>query len=486
LKLPAHILLFYACLCLPACRHDKYQAPASGTAANNYPDAVKNILVNKCATAGCHNEASYTGAGGLRLDSWEHLFDGGNNGAVVVPYNTGNSSLLYFANTFPELGTTALPAMPYNQPSLSREEYITLRDWIAAGAPDKYGNIPFATNADTRQKIYTVQQGCDLVAVIDAEKQVVMRYISVGKDFAREQPNNIVMSPDGKYAYISFWNAPLVQKIDTRTDSVIAEVVTPKAFQKAMQLNEDGARLIVCNWHSQELVMIDALNMQLTGNLGKDIPFIGGFAAAGDIFYATSQFGNTVYKIFADGNHKAISIDDNPPVQEATANTPDPYRIKLSPDKSKYFVTCTNTHEVRVMNTAADTLEKVIPVGHTPQEMAVSLAQPYLFVSCSNDTVSALEVGSIYVINHQTGEVVKKITGKFFQPYAVAVDDRRGLVYIFSRNEDRNGPPPHHSGPCSGRNGFYQVYDLHTLEPYNGKRYEISVDPYGAAPRFSY
>ncbi|MBZ0098929.1 MAG: hypothetical protein K8F30_07580, partial [Taibaiella sp.] len=102
MKLPTHILLFYACLCLPACRHDKYQAPASGTAANNYPDAVKNILVNKCATAGCHNEASYTAAGGLRLDSWEHLFDGGNNGAVVVPYNTGNSSLLYFVNTFPE------------------------------------------------------------------------------------------------------------------------------------------------------------------------------------------------------------------------------------------------------------------------------------------------------------------------------------------------------------------------------------------------
>ncbi len=486
MKLCLYILFCCTALLFGGCKHDKVQPAGGDTAPDNYPEAVKKILVDKCATAGCHNEASYTGAGGLRLDAWDNLFEGGNNGAAIVPFNIENSSLLYFINTFPELGPTAIPAMPYNQPPLSKDEYLLLRDWVAAGAPDKNGNIAFSTNDATRQKIYAAQQGCDLVAVIDAEKKLVMRYIPVGKNYSREQPNNIVMSPDGRHAYISFWNAALIQKIDTRTDSVVAEVEMPRSFQKAIQLSSDGTQLIACNWYTQDLLLVNAVNMNIISNLGRNIPFIGGFAAApGNVFYATSQFGNTVYKILPGGSYSAISIDDNPPVQETATGTPDPYRIAMSPDKSKYFVSCTGTGEVRLMDAATDRLIKTITVGNNPQEMAVSKSEPYLFVSCMNDTISTLEVGSVYVINYHTGDVVKKITGKFFQPYALAVDDRNGTLYVFSRNEDRNGPPPHHSGPCSGRNGFYQVYNLHTLEPYNGKRYEISVDPYGAAVRFS-
>lgn len=481
----SYTLLAIFLLAATGCKHERVQPESTVATDHNYPADIKNILVDKCATAGCHNQASYTGAGGLRLDSWQYLFDGGNNGAVVVPYNADNSSLLYFVNTFPELGPTALPVMPYNQPPLTRDEYEALSNWIAAGAPGKNGNIPFGSNAATRQKIYTVQQGCDLVGVIDAEKKVVMRYIPVGKSHDREQPNNIVMSPDGRYAYVSFWNAPLIQKIDTRTDSVVAEVITPRAFQKAIQLNKDGTQLIACNWYTQDLLLIDAVNMSISSNMGQAIRFIGGFAAApGNVFYASSQFGNTVYKIQPDGNYSTISIDNKPPVQETASGTPDPYRIVMSPDKSKYFITCTNTGEVRMMDAANDKLLKVIPVDNNPQEMAVSTSEPCLFVTCMNDTISALEVGSVYIINYHTGDVVEKITGKFFQPYALAVDDKNGILYIFSRNEDRNGPPPHHSGPCSGRNGFYQVYNIHTLAPFNGKRYEISVDPYGAAVRF--
>lgn len=477
-------ILLVALWILSSCKHEGMQPLMDIPVADNYPDAVKSIIVNKCATSGCHNEASYTGTGGLRLDSWQYLFDGGNNGAVVVPYNIANSSLLYFVNSFPELGPTAIPAMPFNLPSLSREEYETLRDWVESGAPDKDGNIAFGTEAATRQKIYTVQQGCDLVAVIDAEKNVVMRYITVGKTHDGEQPNNIIMSADGRYAYISFWNAALVQKIDTRTDSVIAELPMPRAFQKAIQLNEDGTKLIACNWYSQDLLLIDAVNMSVISNLGGAIQFIGGFASKGSAFYATSQFGNTIYKIQEDGSHTAISIDNKPMVTESADGTPDPYRVIMSPDRSKYFITCTNTAEVRMMDAVTDKLLKAIPVGANPQEMAISRTEPYLFVSCMNDTISSLEVGSVYVVNYNTGDIVKKITGKFFQPYALTVDDRNGKFFVFSRNEDRNGPRPHHSGPCTGRNGFYHVYDVVTLTPLDGKRYEISVDPYGAAVRF--
>lgn len=487
-KLNKHIYIFLLAVVFAtySCKHKDVIEQTSTDVTDNFPEGIKEIMLNKCATSGCHNAQSYQGAGGLLLDSWEHLFDGGNNGAVVVPYDANNSSLLYFINTFEELGTTALPTMPYNQPPLSKDEYILLRDWINKGAPDQNGNIPFAENAATRQKIYMVQQGCDLVGVIDAERQVVMRYIPVGKTYGKEQPNNITISPDGKYAYVSFWSTNLIQKIDTRTDSVIAELQTPRGFQKAISLSADGKKLIACNWYTQDMLLIDAENMQLISNYGKNIQFIAGFEStpSSDAFYATGQFGNTIYKIAIDGTVTTISIDEQPQTQTSGAETPDPYSIRLSPNKSKYFITCTNTHEVRVLDASSDKLITTIPVGENPQNMSFSTSNPYLFVTCMNDTTSKLEVGSVYVLDYNKNVVVKKITGQFFQPYGISVDDTKGLVYIFSRNEDKNGPPPHHSSPCDGRNGFYQVYDINTLEPYTNKRFEVTVDPYGASVRF--
>src|ERR1044071_5385903 len=156
---------------IASCRHDRL-VPAPPPGESGYPDEIAKIFVNKCATAGCHNAASHENAGGLRLDTWENLFNGGNNGAALVPYSISYSPLLYYINTDSSLGLVAQPTMPKDMPPLSKEEYITIRDWVAKGAPDKSGNIPFADDAVSRQKIYVTMQACDQVAVIDAKKKV--------------------------------------------------------------------------------------------------------------------------------------------------------------------------------------------------------------------------------------------------------------------------------------------------------------------------
>ncbi len=477
------ILLFITTLILLSCKHELPVHPAP---PDNYPEAVRKIIIGKCAISGCHNAASYTAAGGLLLDSWEHLFDGGSNGAVVIPYNTANSSLLYFINTDEDLGTVAEPAMPQNGTPLTREEYITMRDWVASGAPDANGNIPFASNPETRQKIYATQQGCDLVTVIDAEKSVVMRYIQGGTDFTTETPDYIKVSPDGRYAYICYWNAPLLQKIDTRTDTIVATLNVGGAYRKTLYISPDGNHLMLTNWLAQDIMLVNTTTMQVEKTypaVNFDNPESIAANAAFNTFYISARFGNTIYKLSENGSVQKISLDGQPATTTNTATTPDPYRILMSKDYSKYFVTCENTGELRVMSTATDQLIKTIPIGKKPQEMAMSATQPYLFITC-NDTLSSFFVGSVYVVNYNTLEVVKRIEGPFFQPYGVAVDDQYKKVYVFNRNDDRNGPRPHHSSPCNGRNGYYLLFDLNTLEAANGRRYEISVDPYAADTRF--
>jgi len=458
-------------------------------ADSNFPPEVATIFTSRCATSGCHNAQSAANAGGLRLDSWEHLFEGGNNGAVVIPYNVDNSSMLFFLNADSSLGTVAEPAMPLNQPRLSRDEYLTIRDWISRGAPDKQGQVPFSTEADTRQKIYLTQQGCDLLAVIDAEKKVVMRYISIGKSNGVEAPHCVRVSPDGMYAYVSFIAGQYIQKIDTRTDAIVGETYLGVGSWNVLQVSPDGNSLMVSDWQGNgAMVLIQTATMQVVRRFAPSNTFVfpHGIAsnAAFDTFFVTGQYGNVVFRFSPSGGViKRISIDGNPPV--FTQGTRDPHEIMMTPDYSMYFLTCEASNEVRVMDAHADTLIRTFSVGIKPQEIAISRKKPYVFVTCMEDnSPNPKAKGSVYVFNYKTLELVQRIDGKFYQPHGVTVDDRNDIFYVASRNASTDGPAPHHPSACGGRNGWYSVYDLNTLTPLNGRRYEVSIEPYSADTRF--
>lgn len=482
-----HILLWFLIVLasISSCKHKEPIAPLPEVSDSGFPADVHNIFVNRCATSGCHNAQSYTAAGDLRLDNWNALFESGINGAVVVPYSIDNSSLLYFINPDSGLGPIAEPRMPLDNPLLSKDDCLTIRNWIAAGAPDKNGNIPFASNAEGRQKIYMTMQGCDLIAVVDAEKKVVMRYIPVGKTYTIETPNHVVVAPDGQYAYVSFWNGSYIQKIDTRTDKVVGEVNMGSGYWQTLTLSDDGTKLATTSWESQSLVVLNTTTMQVQYLLGGDLESPESILAnpTFDTFYVSALFGNTIYKL-SKGYRKLISIDANAPNPNTSATSPDPYRLLWSPDKSRYFISCQNSNEVSVMDASTDKLITTISTGKRPQEIALSKSKPYLFITCTGDTTDAASVGSVHIINYNTYETVKRVEGKLFQPYGVAVDEQNKLVFITNRNQASKGPRPHHSSPCSGRNGYYTVYDLNTLLPVNDTRYEVSVDPYTAAIRF--
>ena len=83
-----------------SCTYDHLQMPVSPAIVNSgYPTNVGTIIVNKCATSGCHNNLSYVNAANLNLSTWDELFKGsGLTGAVVIPYRPDFSSLCYFTN----------------------------------------------------------------------------------------------------------------------------------------------------------------------------------------------------------------------------------------------------------------------------------------------------------------------------------------------------------------------------------------------------
>jgi DNA-binding beta-propeller fold protein YncE len=412
---------------LLSCTNDKMETkPETG-----YPDPIADIIVTECAVEGCHNSISRYTSAGLDFSTWELMFEGGRNGTSVIPYSPDYSFMLYTINTDTSKGPTLEPTMPYLRPHLSDEEYNLLFNWIRDGAPDKNGFVKFSDNP-TRRKAYICMQGCDKVAVIDAATKIIMRYIDVGEDpNSIEAPHQIVVSPDGNYWYAVFVAGRILQKFRTSDDALVATLQLDNISHNwnTIIITPDGSTGFV-NALDGRTQIVNLDNMSLITFLTHDSPHGGFVSMDGRYLYLTCQTGNFIYKIdlnsapFYDQETKVVVV----PGQPVSSSSPhQPHEAQLAPDGTKYFVSCQGTNEVRAFQTSNDSLLAVIPVGAFPQEFSSSVNYPYIFVSCTEEPVSATQHGSVYAINYNTLAIVSSIyTG--FQPHGIAVDDTENLV----------------------------------------------------------
>jgi len=456
-----------------SCKKDK---PDPVFNDGKYPPHIAEIIVKKCATSGCHNTASKDAASGLDLSTWDKMFEGNSNGAVVVPYRSDQSTLFYFVNTDSTLGIVQQPTMPYDQTPLSQSEVIAIRDWIDNGAPDKNGFVKFSDNPD-RRKFYISNQSCDLIGVHDPDSRVVMRYINVGSNAGLEFPHMIRVSPDGQYWYVSFLNSDVFQKYRTSDNSFVAQAVIGLGSWNTFAISADGSKAFVIDFSGAKVAYVNLDNM----NLATTYIDPGTFATphgcalnpAGNKLYVTNQTGNSVF-MWDITDPLAPEPPEIIPVYSGGPPLAQVHEIIFSPDGSKYFVTCQGINEVRVFNAADDSFLAAIPTALLPQEMSVSSAHNYLFVSCMTGN-------SVTVIDMDNLTKIKDInTG--FEPHGLAVDDVKNVVYVANRNTPSSGgPPPHHTSSCGGRNGYLTIIDMNTLELIPGFKMELSVDPYSIA-----
>ncbi len=466
-----------------ACRPEKMEENS------HFPPEVQIIFTNKCATAGCHNEKSFQNAAGLNLTSWESLFKGSVNGTVVVPFAPIQSSLMQFINTYDDLGLKTTPFMPLNGMPLSRNEVVSVRKWIEKGCPNAQGVIPYADQAATRGKAYITNQGCDLVSVVDAKTGMVMRYIRVGKDPGLiESPHNLKVSGDGKYWYVCFSNGAYFQKFDAATDSLIAEVNITAGKWNVITLTDDNQTAFISDLaNNGRLAEVNLSSMTLTTLHASGLfsnPHGIAFTQTKDTVYATSQYGNMIYRFI-----RSVPQVDNISLQKGIAPTLtpgllDPHEILMSTDYKKYFITCQASNELLVMDATSDTVLKSIPMGNFPLEMSLSKKRNLLFITCQEDVNPLFPFfkGSVAVVDLNTLTVVKTLYEKFYQPHGIAVDDVRDLLYVASTNANPSGPAPHHASECAGRNGYFHVIDMNTWNDIISSS-ELSVFPYAVGVR---
>jgi DNA-binding beta-propeller fold protein YncE len=474
---------------ITSCLKDKYTVDTNNS---GYPDDINRIITYNCSKSGCHNTASKDAADGLDLSSWENMFNGGSTGAVTVPYSTQFSPLLYFTNTDSTNGdVVAKPTMPYNQAPLSRTDYLTLRKWIEDGAPDKTGFVKFSDNP-ARRKIYITNQGCDNVAVLDAERKVIMRYVEVGVipgAVPAELPHMIKVTPDNKLWIVIFVGGGIMQVFDASTDVLLKNISIGAGQWNTFTISSDSKKAYAADFSSGKIVFVnlETLAVEYSLVLPSSFSLHGTALNAGNdtLYQGLNNNSNILFKIPVNdpANYEVIDLNVSQPVSGFL----NPHEIIFSPDFSMYFVSCEgpNANQVRVYATSDDHLIQAINVGIKPVEMSISPSKNLLFVTCMEDQYFAGVTGSVRVIDINTLAEIKRIRAGW-QPHGIAVDEDDGMVYIANRNFQGNTPVPHHPAPdaCNGNtNGNISVIDLNTLEINNSVKAELSVDPYGVAYR---
>jgi DNA-binding beta-propeller fold protein YncE len=480
-KLKISLLSFTVSLvfALLACTKDS-ASPTFG----DYPIEIGKIFTYKCATSGCHNTTSASGAADLDLSSLATLFNGSNSGSPVIPFRSDFSSLCYFINTFSDLGPINSPTMPLNKNALSREEVKTIKDWIDNGAPDINGNIKWSDNPN-RKKYYVLNQGCDVVTVFDAATQLPIRYITVGSipNFP-ESPHMIKVSPDGQYWYVIFVANNILQKYRTSDDSFAGQVTLGISQNwNTITISNDGSKAYCMAFPNGSVAAVN-LNQMTVLHYYNNL-FTNGHGTAlnstNDTLYVTSQYGNFIYKTDTSLNPPTtVVLDVAGTPLNASVNTLDPHEITFSPDGTKYFVTCQASNEIRVMSTAGDILLQTITTGAYPLEMAKSTSKNKLYVTCQNEPgTNSNSKGCLNVIDMTTYQSTKYMVG--YEPHGVLIDETNGLVVVASRNTGVAGPTPHHTGTC-GRNGFVNYFNLNTMQLLS-KKTEVASDPYSITIR---
>lgn len=452
----------------------------------DYPETVGKIIRGRCATSGCHNDASYEAAGGLNLSTWEDLFNGTRTGASVIPYRADFSSFMYFVNTYPDLGPINSPTMPYNKDPLSKDEVIALRNWINQGAPNSDGFVKFSDNPN-RAKFYVAHTACRVVAVFDAATHLPMRYIDVLKSTEQCTPHMVKISPDGKYWYVCFNSGGLyLRRYNTSDDSFAGEIYLGSGEWNTFAITNDSKKAYVIDWSQQgKIATCNLQNMTLTDTTKYQYyPHGSAISPDGNYLYVTATQGNFLYKFdLANGSYDWICLTGSSGIPGLPSNAYNPHEILFSPDGSKYYVTCQSEQTVRVFSTATDDLVATIPVEGSTLEMSISTSKNLMFVTSWDSPHFPGVVGAVAVIDLATDALASTpYINAGTQPHGIAVDEARGLVYVANRNLDISGPLPHHSSICGGRNGYVTYIDLNSLQLRTGKT-EISVDPYSIALR---
>src|SRR5260370_2416548 len=189
------------------------------------------------------------------------------------------------------------------------------------------------------------------VAVLDTSSNQVTKTIPVPPG-----PHGIVITPDGRWVYVSSDGASTVSVIDTYTDSISNSIEVGQT-PHGLAITPDGRMVIVAGFGTNQVPAIDTAPNQILWRLGVPNPHNIGVTQDGKTAYVASHGQNAPALA-------TIDLTDGTLVGTmALDNTP--RALNVSPDGELFF-TVAGVDAVQVLDLATNQIVHQIPVGAWP------------------------------------------------------------------------------------------------------------------------
>src|SRR5690606_2395922 len=382
-------VLCFSFLYLSGCSETDGPPPIEIDEENNGFESfeVAEILVKKCALPECHQ--GETAENGLSFESYSKMIKGSlgrhfgghdhnhspkilhgtvYGGSPVVPFDSKNS-LMYNLIT----GNISDPdlRMPYQKTPLSSSEIETLRKWIDNGARDFNGNVPYSGS----QKVYVCNQWSDEIYVIDTEYMVVSRIINVDVNPATpDQPHNIQLK-DGYY-YVTLISAGQLLKIDAATNTIVGRTEGLEAPGMIM-ISPDGKTAYVSKSSTAPgiysiIYVIDTETMQRKQeeiNLPvAGLPHAIWLTKDGKKLYVANMSRDRISIVDTDLNE----VVDEIVLSDANPVNYEPMHMYLSPDDKYLYVNNRTSSTMLVIDTETNQVVKELNIKKHPMQAAVT------------------------------------------------------------------------------------------------------------------
>ncbi len=429
------------------------------------------IFKTGCAHHGCHAGDGHNalkkglhGGSSFSMASWSTMMEGTDETAQIVPYRASRSHLIQHINRDTLISPTASPSMPPAFPFPAELRDVIIR-WINNGAKNDDGTVAYSS-MPARGWAYVTNQGEDLTAVIDLDKNKIARYITTGVENTftapPQAPHNVVVDSNNQFYYVNLIGGSKVLKFRVADNVKTGEMSVGISSPAQIALSRNGDTAYVSNFENAKtnITVLNTASMTKIADVATPAMLKPhGVTITPDYRYvlvANSLSDNMTVISTAD-----LSVVKTIPMSGSVPALPvgyafqyEPYQSVVTPDSKFAYVTCRKTGEVRVIDLLQLKVIDSIKVGIFPLIPAITPDGIRIIVANRNSN-------SVSVITTSNRSVEYTLSNVGPEPHGVAVSKDGKFAYVSCENLNVV-VPPHHAAHGSKIPSYLKVIDLGT------------------------